>query len=113
MQAIRSARHTITTSMTYAPRWLTISIDAKRIGARFDDDLNTVKLAPFTLVGLRVNRSVGRGRMVYVKVENLLDEEFEVARTRAGLADWERRAGSPRASGPHGRDRARRAFTRQ
>jgi outer membrane cobalamin receptor len=92
MQAIRSARHTFTTSLTYAPRWLTISIDAKRIGARFDDDVNTVKLDPFTLVGLRVNRSVGRGRMVYVKVENLLDEEFEVARTRAGLADL----GAPR-----------------
>jgi len=92
MQAIRSARHTITAGLTYSPRWATVGIDARRIGPRFDDDLNTVKLDGFTLIALRVNRPLGRGMTGYIKVENLLDEEFEIARTRAGLADL----GAPR-----------------
>ena len=92
MQAIRSARHTGTAGLTYSPRWATIGIDAKRIGSRFDDDLNSVKLDAFTLLGLRVNRSIGRGVTAYVRVENALDKEFEVARTRAGQADL----GAPR-----------------
>jgi outer membrane receptor protein involved in Fe transport len=87
MQAIRSARHTGTVGLTYSPRWATIGIDAKRVGTRYDDDLNSVKLDAFTLLGLRVNRSIGRGVTAYVRVENALDKEFEVARTRAGQAD--------------------------
>ncbi|HWP72432.1 MAG TPA: TonB-dependent receptor [Gemmatimonadaceae bacterium] len=92
MQAIRAARHTGTAGLTYSPRWATIGIDAKRIGSRFDDDLNSVKLDAFTLLGFRVNRSIGRGVTAYVRVENALNKEFEVARTRAGLADL----GAPR-----------------
>jgi outer membrane cobalamin receptor len=93
MQAIRSARHMITSGLTYnSSRWVTVGVDARYVGPRFDDDLNTVKLDGFTLVGLRVNRPLGRGTTAYLKVENLLDEEFEIARTRAGIADL----GAPR-----------------
>jgi outer membrane cobalamin receptor len=87
-QAIRSARHMVTSSILFSSaRWASIAIDARYVGSRFDDDLNTVELDPTTLIGLRVNRPIGRGITVYVKIDNLLDEEFEVARTRAGLAD--------------------------
>jgi len=93
MQAIRSARHMVTSSLTYrSPRWVTLGIDARHVGSRFDDDLNSVKLDGFTLVGLNVSRPLGRGITAYTKVENLLNEEFEIARTRAGLADM----GAPR-----------------
>ena len=51
-----------------------------------------MELDGFTLIALRVNRPLGRGMTGYIKVENLLDEEFEIARTRAGLADL----GAPR-----------------
>jgi len=40
----------------------------------------------------RVNRAIGRGLTAHVKVENLLDKQFEVARTRSGFADM----GAPR-----------------
>jgi outer membrane cobalamin receptor len=92
MQAIRSARHVITTGVAYSPRWVTVGVDGKYVGPRFDDDLNTVELADFYLIGLRVNRPLTQTLTAYLKVENLLDEKFEVARTRAGLADM----GAPR-----------------
>jgi vitamin B12 transporter len=91
--AIRAARHTVTSTISFdAPRWASASLEARHIGARFDDDLNDVQLDAFWLIGFRVNRAIGRGLTAHVKVENLLDKEFEVARTRAGLADM----GAPR-----------------
>jgi iron complex outermembrane receptor protein len=93
MQAIRAARHMVSSSLLYdAPRWASIGIDARYVGSRFDDDLNTVELADFYLVGLRLNRALGRGLTAHVKIENLFAEAFEIARTRAGLADM----GAPR-----------------
>ena len=91
--AIRAARHTITASAGFdSPRWVSAAVEARHVGSRFDDDLNEVRLDGFYLVGVRVNRAIGRGLTAHVKVENLLDEEFEIARTRAGLADM----GAPR-----------------
>ena len=92
MQAIRSARHMITAGVTFSPTWVTFGVDGKYVGPRFDDDLNTVELADFYLIGLRVNKPLTQTVTAYIKVENLLDEKFEVARTRAGLADM----GAPR-----------------
>ena len=62
------------------------------MGSRYDNDLNTIELAEFYLVGLRLNRSLGRGITAQFKIENLLNEEFEVTRTSGGLADM----GAPR-----------------
>ena len=91
--AIRAARHTITATAGFdAPRWVSVAVEARHVGNRFDDDLNEVRLDGFYLVNLRVNRTIARGLAAHVKVENLLDEKFEIARTRAGLADM----GAPR-----------------
>ena len=91
--AIRAARHTVTSGISFdAPRWISIAAEGRHVGERYDDDLNEVQLDGFWLVGLRVNRALGRGLTAHIKVENLLDEDFEIARTRAGLADM----GAPR-----------------
>jgi outer membrane cobalamin receptor len=91
--AIRAAKHTVTSTISFdAPRWASVSFEARHIGARFDDDLNDVQLDAFWLIGLRVNRAITRGLTAHLKVENLLNKEFEIARTRAGLADM----GAPR-----------------
>ena len=91
--AIRSARHTVGTGISFdSPRWVSVAVEGRHVGERYDDDLNEVQLDGFWLVGVRVNRAIGRGLTAHVKVENLLDEDFEIARTRSGLADM----GAPR-----------------
>lgn len=93
MQAIRSARHLVNASIGFdAPRFASVAVEGRYVGSRFDDDINTIKLKEFYLIGIRVNRNLGRGLTAHLKVENLLNEEFEIARTRAGLADM----GAPR-----------------
>jgi outer membrane receptor protein involved in Fe transport len=92
-RAIRAATHTVNLRAAFdSPRWFGAALEARHVGARYDDDLNEVQLDAFWLLGLRVNRAIGRGLTAHVKVENLLDEEFETARTRAGIADM----GAPR-----------------
>jgi outer membrane cobalamin receptor len=92
-QAIRAARHTVTSNIVFdSPRWFTMALEGSFVGSRFDDDLNEIKLAQFYLFGLRLNRELGRGMSAHLKIANLFDERYEVARTRAGLADM----GAPR-----------------
>ncbi|HUQ18183.1 MAG TPA: TonB-dependent receptor [Gemmatimonadaceae bacterium] len=93
MRALRSAPNASMAGVSFDnPRWFSASIEARHVGPRFDDDLNTIELAPFDLVGFRLNRDVGRRVTARLKVENLFDEEFQVTRTRAGLAEL----GAPR-----------------
>lgn len=91
--AIRSARHMISTSVGFDhPRWLGAAIEGRYVGSRYDNDLNTIELAEFYLLGLRLNRSLGRGMIAQFKIENLLNEEFEVTRSTTGLVEM----GAPR-----------------
>jgi outer membrane cobalamin receptor len=91
--AIRATRHTVITRVALdAPRWVSVAVEGRHVDKRYDDDLNEVQLDGFWLLGLRLNRAIGRGITAHVKVENLLDEDFEIARTRSGLADM----GAPR-----------------
>ena len=92
MQAIRSPRHMINAGLTYSPRWITIGLDGKYVGTRFDDDQNTLELPEVYLVGLRVNREITRGFTGYLKVENLLNEDFDITRSRNGTSE----RGAPR-----------------
>lgn len=91
--AIRSPRHMANTRVGFhAPRWLSATLEGRYVGARYDDDLNTIRLEDFFLLGLRLNRDLRRGLGVHLKVENLLDESFEITRTRGGEAEM----GGPR-----------------
>ncbi|MBL0169938.1 MAG: TonB-dependent receptor [Gemmatimonadaceae bacterium] len=92
-QALRSMKHMATATMAYrSPRWADVSMEARYLGSRFVDDLNTIELPEVYLVGLRVNRALGKGMSAHVKVENLFNQQFQTTRTRAGLVD----IGAPR-----------------
>jgi outer membrane cobalamin receptor len=76
----------------HAPRWVSAAVEGRYVGARYDDDLNTIRLDDFFLVGLRLNRDLGRGISAHLKIENLFNEDFEIARSRSGEAEM----GAPR-----------------
>ena len=66
----------------------TLTVHVRRTGRQFDDDLNTLVLAPFTVVDVGVSRHVTRGLAVSVAVENLFDAEYDVARTPTRSVGW-------------------------
>jgi outer membrane receptor protein involved in Fe transport len=73
------------------PEILDAMVQGRHVGGRFEDDVNTIQIDDFTtadlLLARRINRSIG----VFVGVENLFDERYEVTRDSTGLVTVERR----------------------
>jgi len=76
---------------TIAPRRLgTLTLQARRVGRQFDDDLNTFVLQPFTVVDAAWSRAIARGVAATVAIENAFDAEYDVARTPTRSIGWPR-----------------------
>ncbi|MDF3056279.1 MAG: TonB-denpendent receptor [Rariglobus sp.] len=79
-------RHTLTTSATWnAPFALQLTARARWFSAQYEDDENTLRLAPAATVDLGVSRRFRKHWEVFVAVENLFDAEVETGRTTAGI----------------------------
>lgn len=88
-----AVRNALTGTVTWSvPRVADIHVEARWVDARFDDDRNTIRLDPFTVLGMSVSHPVSPQLTAYVRVENLLDELYEVTRGTTGLAE----VGGPR-----------------
>jgi iron complex outermembrane recepter protein len=72
------------------PRRLLATVQARYLGAQFEDDLNTLPMPGFLLVDALVSRRLWSGFEVYAAVENLFDKQYLVG--RAGIDTW----GQPR-----------------
>ncbi len=71
-------------ALTWAdPRWLTAATQVRFSGEQFDDDLNTAAfvLKPYAVWDATVSRAIVRGLNAYLAVENILDTEYDTART--------------------------------
>jgi vitamin B12 transporter len=56
-----------------------IGATVNRIGRRFDDLANQVRLDPYTLVGLRAEYALSESLRLQARLDNLLDEDYETA----------------------------------
>ena len=61
-------------------------------GEQNDDDLNTESfiLQPYAVWDATVNRAITRGLNAFVAVENILDTEYDTARTPLRQIGWPR-----------------------
>jgi len=88
-----AARHTVSAIVSYQnPRLLSLSFTGRYVGARFDDDLNTLRLDPFLVLDARAERRLFKRASLQLKIENLFDKEYKVNRTASGFS----RRGMPR-----------------
>ena len=79
-------RHTVAAGAAWrATRALELDLRARWVSEQFEDDLNTVELAPAARVDLAARYDFARRWRLTVAVENLFDAEIETARTAAGL----------------------------
>ncbi len=71
-------------TMTWAdPRWFTAGTQIRFSGDQFDDDLNTEAfiLEKFVVWDATASRQLIRGLNAFLAVENILDKEYDTART--------------------------------
>lgn len=73
-----------------APLRLDLAAQLRHTGEQFDDDRNELALASFTVVDAMLSRPVTGGVHAFVAVENLLDVEYDVARTPLRSVGWPR-----------------------
>lgn len=79
-------RHTITTSLDWrAPFDVRLNARARWFSAQYEDDENTLRLAPAATVDLGVSRRLNHHWEFFVAIENLFDVEIETGRTSAGV----------------------------
>jgi len=79
--------------LTWAePRWFTAATQLRFSGEQFDDDLNTASfvLNPYAVWDATANRAITRGLNAFVAVENILDTEYDTARTPLRQIGWPR-----------------------
>jgi outer membrane receptor protein involved in Fe transport len=88
-----AVRNALTGTVTWSvPRVADFHVEARWVDARFDDDRNTIRLDPFTVLGMSISHPISPRLTAYVRAENLLDELYEVTRGTNGLAE----VGGPR-----------------
>jgi outer membrane receptor protein involved in Fe transport len=74
------------------PRWLTASTQVRFSGKSYDDDLNqaALVLGAYGVWDATASRAIVRGLNAFVAIENILDEEFDTARTPLRSIGWPR-----------------------
>ena len=86
-------RYQVAVGASYADARLgTVTAQVRGAGAQYEDDLNTLVLAPFRVVDVSATRPLGRGVHAYVAVENLLNAEIQTGRTPVTKIGWPRMA---------------------
>jgi outer membrane receptor protein involved in Fe transport len=70
----------------------TVNPRIRWVGAQFDDDLNTLRLAPATLVDVSASVALARGWEIFLTGENLANRRVETGRSVDGLVN----VGTPR-----------------
>ena len=77
--------------LTWAePRFFTAATQVRFSGEQFDDDRNTFVLGAYGVWDAQVSRSVTRGLTAFLAVENILDTEYDTARTPQRQIGWPR-----------------------
>ena len=80
-------------SLTWAdPKWLTAATQVRFSGEQFDDDLNTPAfiLGAYGVWDATASRAITRGINGFVAIENILDTEYDTARTPLRSIGWPR-----------------------
>ena len=80
--------------MSQAPQWSAtagvvwqawsggvLSVDARYESKRFDDDLNTRRLAPALTLDLRLEQDVSESASLFVALDNAIDADIETGAT--------------------------------
>ena len=79
--------------LTWAePRWFTAATQIRFSGEQYDDDLNTEAfiLGAYAVWDATVSRAITRGLQAFLAVENILDTEYDTARTPVRSVGWPR-----------------------
>ncbi len=80
-------------ALTWAdPSWFTAATQVRFSGDQFDDDLNSPELVldAYAVWDATVSRAIVRGLNAFIAIENIMDKEFDTARSPIRSIGWPR-----------------------
>lgn len=77
-QVRQAAKHSFTARLRNSSPWFDTSLLARYVGQRYEDDLNQLEVDDFLLFDLRFSRRVSDSTELFLAIENLLDEAYEI-----------------------------------
>ena len=77
-QVRQAPEHSFTARVRNSNRWFDTSLLARYVGERYEDDLNNLKVDDFLLFDLYFSRQISDQAELFLSVENLFDEEYEI-----------------------------------
>ncbi|MEE4218098.1 MAG: TonB-dependent receptor [Xanthomonadales bacterium] len=77
-QVRQAPKHAFTTRLRNSNRWFNGSLLARYVGKRYEDDLNQLEVDDFLLFDLRFSRRLSESTELFLAIENLLDEAYEI-----------------------------------
>ena len=80
----QAPEHSATVRLRHDGRWFASSLLARYVGKRYEDDLNRLEVDDFLLFDLYLSRPLGARSEMFLQVENLLDEDYEVRVENSG-----------------------------
>jgi outer membrane receptor protein involved in Fe transport len=83
----QAPEHSFTARVRNSNRWFDTSLLARYVGERYEDDLNNLEVDGFLLFGLYFSRQVNERTELFLNVENLLDEEYEIRVENSGAIE--------------------------
>jgi outer membrane receptor protein involved in Fe transport len=94
-QVRQAPKHSFTARARYRGTWFDSTLLARYVGERYEDDLNTLEVDDFLLFDLRFSRRLSATTVLFLSIENLFDENYEVRTTNSGATE----IGRPRSIG--------------
>jgi outer membrane receptor protein involved in Fe transport len=80
-------KHSGTVKIRNSNEWFDATFTARYVGERFEDELNSLPAEDFLLFDLNVSRQMTESLQVFLSVENLFDETYEIRTTAAGATE--------------------------
>ncbi|MBI4888401.1 MAG: TonB-dependent receptor, partial [Acidobacteria bacterium] len=78
-------------TVTYVdPRGFTGSMQGRRVGVQYDDDLNVFALESFGVIDASASQQLRQGLHLFAAVENISDADYDVGRTPIRTIGWPR-----------------------
>jgi outer membrane receptor protein involved in Fe transport len=81
LQIPQVPRHQFDFQARYSRPFILLGVQGRFGGSQFDDDQNTLLLRRYFVLDATASHTLGRGLDVFVSVENLLNQRYDVGRT--------------------------------
>jgi len=86
-QIRQAPKNSFTANIRNRNRWFDTALQGRYVGDRYEDDLNTLPVDEFFLLDLVVSRDLGESTEIFVSVQNLFDEEYEIRVDNDGFSE--------------------------